>query len=128
MKLTPKQEAFALAYIMNGRVASKAYVEVYDVGEDTLPTTIWRNAHAVLKNAKVTARVNELQMQKYNGDIMSIEERKLLLTSLTREGDIKSLDMLNKMEGVYIEKHEIEIGGKITYTANFPKKRLKPSK
>ena len=33
-QLTPKQEAFALEYIMNGKIAVDAYTTVYDTKED----------------------------------------------------------------------------------------------
>jgi len=38
MKLTEKQENFALEYVLNGGDASKAYRTCYDVGEDTQPS------------------------------------------------------------------------------------------
>ncbi len=119
-QLTEKQESFALAYILNGRNASQAYRDVYDLKEDIKDTTVWRRAHEVLHNSKVQARVEVLQLQQYHGDVMTIEERKLLLTKWSREGDGKAVEMLNKMEGVYVEKREISSTSEIRYIAHLP--------
>ena len=59
MNLTPKQEAFTLKYVECGN-ASEAYRHAYDVGEDTKPETIWKEAHTLLADPKVARRVLEL--------------------------------------------------------------------
>ncbi len=105
--LTHKQASFAFEYITNGRNASEAYRTVYNLKTGIKPETVWRDAHKVLHNPKVITRVGQLQQEQYHGDVMGIEERKLMLTDLARAGDIKSIDLLNKMENVYIEKHII---------------------
>jgi hypothetical protein len=104
--LTDKQENFAIAYTINGNNATKAYKECYDVGENTTDGSIWVNAHKVLHNDKVALRIAELREQRFSKKILSIEERKILLSEWANDGDSKSLDLLNKMEGVYVEKVE----------------------
>lgn len=104
--LTEKQENFALEYITNGFIASDAYRSAYDVGENTKETTIWVEAHKILNNSKVSQRVHELRTLKIQTKILTIEERKQLLTALALEGDIKSIDLLNRMENVYVDKVE----------------------
>ncbi len=105
-KLTDKQENFAITYTVNGGNASQAYRDCYDVGKDTKDTSIWVEAHKVLHNAKVSQRVDELRKQRFSTKILSIEERKKVLSELGLDGDTKAIDLLNKMEGVYIEKIE----------------------
>ena len=61
-ELTPKQEAFTFKYVECSN-ASEAYRHAYDVGEDTKPETIWREAHTILTTPKVATRVMELQEQ-----------------------------------------------------------------
>ena len=79
-KLTPKQEAFALAYVETSN-ASEAYRQCYDVGENTKPETVWRKACEVLANGKVAARVAELQM--------AAQERTLVtVASITKELEV----------------------------------------
>jgi phage terminase small subunit len=58
--LTPKQEAFCLAYVQTGN-ASEAYRRTYDVAEETKPETIWSEASRLVADPKVSARIMELQ-------------------------------------------------------------------
>ena len=59
MKLTGKQEKFAQG-IAKGLSQADAYREAYDY-KDMAENTIHRQAHEVMKNSKVTARVEELK-------------------------------------------------------------------
>ena len=58
-KLTPKQEAFCHAYIETGN-ASEAYRRSYNASK-MKDATVNRNAHALLKNNKVAARLEDLR-------------------------------------------------------------------
>lgn len=58
--LTPKQEAFARAYVETSS-ASRAYRMAYNVGPNTLPTTIAPDAWRVRNLPQVEARINALQ-------------------------------------------------------------------
>jgi len=60
--LTPKQEAFALAYVETGN-AAEAYRQAYDVRAATQHSSIYVNASKLLDNAKIVQRVAELQDQ-----------------------------------------------------------------
>lgn len=59
MALTPKQEAFALAYVETGN-ASEAYRRAYDA-EGMKPASINRKAKELIDNGKIAARVRTLQ-------------------------------------------------------------------
>jgi phage terminase small subunit len=61
MSLTPKQEAFCLAYIEVGN-ASEAYRRAYNAARMT-PRTIEKRAGELLKNGAVTGRVADLRSQ-----------------------------------------------------------------
>lgn len=108
--LTPKQEAFALEYVLNGRDATAAYRKVYDTKTDN-DKVVWINAHKVKVNAKVALRIHELEMLEFDDAILTILERKKILTKLGKSGCTKSIDLLNKMEAVYTEK--VELSGSI---------------
>lgn len=120
MKLTTKQEEFALEFILNGRIAVDAYEKVYDVKKDASKNQLYVNAHKVLHNDKVSLRIHQLEMEQYSEHIITIEERKRLLTKWSKEGDIKAVDMLNKMDNVYTEKIETTNKHEVQYYA--PKK------
>ena len=59
--LTPKQEAFALAYVETGN-ASEAYRKAYNAAR-MKPETVNRKAAELLGNGKITARVEALKAQ-----------------------------------------------------------------
>lgn len=59
-RLTPKQEAFALAYVTLGN-ASEAYRSAYNCKPDAKPAAITVEASKLLSNPNVALRVAELQ-------------------------------------------------------------------
>lgn len=60
--LTPKQEAFALAYVETGN-AAEAYRRAYDVRAATTHNSIYVAASRLLGDPKILLRVEELQRQ-----------------------------------------------------------------
>jgi phage terminase small subunit len=60
--LTPKQEAFALAYVETGN-AAEAYRRAYDVKAATTHSTIYVAASELLRHPKINLRIKELQAQ-----------------------------------------------------------------
>jgi phage terminase small subunit len=88
-KLTPKQEAFALAYVETGN-ASEAYRRSYDSSKST-EKSIWQSASRLLADIKVASRIAELQER-------AVKRHDVTVDSLTRELDedrklARSLDM-----------------------------------
>ncbi len=71
-KLTPKQEAFCLAYLKTGN-ASEAYRQAYDVADMT-ERTIQKRAGELLKNGAVTGRLTGLQAKEEVKALLSLEE------------------------------------------------------
>ena len=76
-KLTPKQEAFAMAYVECGN-ASNAYRMAYDVNENTTDNTISVEASKLRNNPKITLRILELQE-------LAQERHSITVDSLTDE-------------------------------------------
>lgn len=76
--LTPKQEAFCIAYIESGN-SSEAYRRAYNA-ERMKPNTVNRMAHDVLVNHKVAARIKELQS-------FHIERHNVTIDDLIKELD-----------------------------------------
>jgi len=60
--LTPKQEAFALAYVETGN-AAEAYRRAYDVKAQTTHGTIYAAASKLLADNRIYTRVKDLQKQ-----------------------------------------------------------------
>lgn len=59
-ELTPKQEAFALAYMETGN-AAEAYRRAYDVAQDARDSWLYVEACQLLDNPKVALRLKELK-------------------------------------------------------------------
>ena len=114
INLTPKQEAFALAYVETGN-QSEAYRMAYDVGENTKPETVWKRASELMADGAVAGRVSELKAQAAERLMVTVE-------SLTRELDearVLAKEVANpaamtgatmgkaKLHGLLVEKQEV---------------------
>lgn len=75
--LTPKQEAFARAYVETGN-ATEAYRRAYDA-ENMKSTTIAVKAHFTLAKDKIRARIGELQGEAFERHEMTIDAMAELL-------------------------------------------------
>lgn len=71
MALTPKQEAFCLAYIETGN-ASEAYRRSYSAGK-MKPESIAVKASELLKNGKITVRLEELRADHQNRHNVTVD-------------------------------------------------------
>lgn len=70
--LTPKQEAFCLAYLETGN-ASEAYRRAYDAG-NMAASTIKSNACRLLKNSNVAATVAQRQQEATRAAVVTVED------------------------------------------------------
>lgn len=112
MALTPKQEAFAIAYVETGN-ASEAYRRSYSASK-MKPETVNRNAKVLIDNDKIATRVAE------------IRKPVVIAAQITLDSHLKRLDALSiaaeesgqfsaaisaeiargKAAGVHVEKSE----------------------
>lgn len=72
MALTPKQEAFALAYVETGN-ASEAYRRSYNA-EKMKPAVIAVKASELLANGNVAVRVAEIQAQAAERNALTVDD------------------------------------------------------
>lgn len=114
--LTPKQEAFCLAYLETGN-ASEAYRKSYSV-ENMKPETVGRAAKQLLDNYKITTRINELQSVAAEATQVTLQGH---ITDLQRLRDaaakagqysaaIKAEIARGKAAGLYTEKINLSGG------------------
>lgn len=71
--LTPKQEAFARCLAEMGNAAA-AYRKVYNVGERTLPASVWASASKLAALPQVRAKLRVFQEQAALETIISVRE------------------------------------------------------
>ena len=116
--LTPKQEAFCLAYIETGN-ASEAYRRSYDASR-TKPDIVNVKASQLLAHGKVSVRVAELKaanVEKYNITVERIaamleEDRKFARDCSTPAAAVSATMGLAKLGGLLTDRvqHSVEIG------------------
>ena len=114
--LTEKQETFCMA-VFEGSGFSDAYRQAYDAA-NMKPATINRQAHELMINPKITARMDELHRQREQEQRMSALSRseKVIkkLEEIGLQGDsggtsqIRALELLGKTIGMFTDRIETE--------------------
>ena len=104
------QENFCVEFVRCGN-ATEAYKRAgYKVRSDNTAAVC---AAKLLRNAKVQSRIVELREELDSHKIMDAAERRELLTQFARDEEtakpdrLKAMDLLNKMDGVYINKTQV---------------------
>ena len=111
--LTAKQEEFAKA-IVEGMNQADAYRSAYNTSRMS-DNAIYVNASKLVGDTKVALRIKELREQLAKPSIKTAQERMEWLTQLIENeeestGDkLKAVDILNKMDGLYVQKISGEI-------------------
>ncbi len=103
-----------MAYAKSGN-ATEAYKQAgYKVKTDKAAGV---NAARLLGNARIKARLKEIGEQTNTSKVLSIQQRKELLTEFATDSDtakadrLKAVDILNKMDAVYIQKQDVNMSG-----------------
>lgn len=111
-----RHEKFAQG-LANGLSQRNAYRAAFPTSEKWKDETVDSKASLLAKNDKVLARLKELADKATNETIMSATKRKEWLTQVIKseleetKDKLKAVDLLNKMEGAYIEK--VEVNGQL---------------
>ena len=110
--LTAKQEKFAKNIALEGMNYSDAYRNSYSCKRMS-EATINNEAYKLMQNHEITTRIKELAAEANTPRIMSAQKRKEKLTELANAEDpnvaMKAIDLLNKMDGEYVQKVEAEV-------------------
>lgn len=111
--LTAKQEAFC-QNIIQGMSQADAYRSAYDAKKMS-DKTIHERASVLASQDKVKTRLTELRDKLANEKIMTAQERLQWLTELIKSQEasntdkLKALDIMNKMDGEYVQKIAAEV-------------------
>jgi phage terminase small subunit len=81
--------------------------------------TVWEAASRLMSNDKVVARLNELRNELAKPSIMTAQERLKWLTDLINgeedtNAKLKAIDIMNKMQGEYVQKVEANVTNEVT--------------
>jgi hypothetical protein len=120
--LTPKREAFAQA-IANGKNQSDAYRAAYAC-ENWKPDSIWNKASALMRDARVLARIAELKSALAEKALWTREDSVNALRRVLEDPDkasdiVQAVKELNAMHGYNAPtklEHTGDSGGPITFT------------
>lgn len=111
-----RHEKFAQG-IANGLSQRNAYRAAFPNSQKWKETTVDNRASELAKTGEVLGRLKELANQSTNENIMSAKQRKEWLTKVIRDVEeetkdkLKAVDILNRMEGSYIEK--VDLNGQL---------------
>ena len=111
MKLNARQKAFCEYYVVSGNATDSAIKAGYKEKYAGV------NTDKLLKNNNIQEYIEELQEKAKGNRIMTAIERREFLTSMIKDGAVKdtdrlkALDILNKMDGEYTQK--VEVNGNV---------------
>ena len=114
------QERFCVEIVASGNATESYKAAGYKVKNDNSAAAC---AAALLRKPNIQKRIAELREELSSAKIMDARERRELLTQFARDDEtskqdrLKAMDLLNKMDGVYIAKTQITGagGGALTF-------------
>lgn len=113
--LTGKQEKF-VQNLIKGMSQREAYRDAYP-DDNSSDKTVDENACRLFNDSKILTRYKELQDKASTKAIMSAIERKEVLTNIILNENVdskmKAIDILNKMDGEYIQKIQADVDNHI---------------
>ena len=116
MALSQMRENFCLEFVKSGN-ASEAYRKSYSC-ENQKEATINNNAYKLMQHNEIITRIKELRDKAESIAIMTIEQRKEMLSRFAWEEEsdkaMKAIDLLNKMDSVYIQRQDVTTSGSVS--------------
>jgi len=112
--LTPKQEAFAQHFVLNGN-ASAAYRGSYDIRPNTKETSIGQSAKQLLDHPKISLRIAALRAAAAEKAMITLDQHLSTLADLRDKAAqagqmgaaITAEIARGKAAGLYVEKREV---------------------
>lgn len=107
-----KYEKFCVEYRKNGGNATAAAIAA-----GYSERTAAQQGARLLRNVKVAARLEELAKDAIRKQIISADKRAMYLSKIVEDNTmdpfarIRAIDILNKMDGLYVFKAEINVMG-----------------
>ena len=104
--------------LIAGMSQRKAYREAFKQANKWKDSTVDSRASEMMRVSEVLGRYQELQEQAQDEAIMTRKERMVKLSELAKDAEkedtqIKAIDILNKMDSVYVVKQETQVTGQL---------------
>ena len=110
--LTAKQEKFVQSIVLDNMNLSDAYRSAYNADKMS-DKTVNEKASLLAGEDKIRTRISELRQQTMTPKVMNAQKRREKLTELANDEDpnvaMKAIDLLNKMDGEYVQKVEAAV-------------------
>lgn len=110
--LTAKQEKFVQSIVLDNMNLSDAYRSAYNADKMS-DKTVNEKASLLAGEDKIRTRILELRQQAMTPKVMNAQKRREKLTELANDEDpnvaMKAIDLLNKMDGEYVQKVEAAV-------------------
>lgn len=106
--LSPKQEKFCIEYAACGNATQAAIAAGYP--EKSARSVGSEN----LAKPDIIDKIKEISSRKTTARIMTVDRRQERLTELAENSEdenvvVRAIETLNKMDGLYIQKHEVQV-------------------
>lgn len=115
-KLTAKQESFAKGIALDGMSYVDAYRNSYST-KNMSDDAIYVEASNLANSPKIALRIKELAKEADSPKIMNATNRKEKLSEMAESDDpyvaMKAIDLLNKMDGEYVQKVQAEVSTEV---------------
>ena len=101
--------------IIKGMSQAEAYRDVYPKAKKWTDKTVYNHASEMRRIPEVDERIKELQAEAASAAVMDRQERMEILTSIGRDTNMhpkqrmQAIDLLNKMDGLYVKKIEADV-------------------
>lgn len=117
-----KHEAFVQA-LLSGKSQRVAYREAFPNAENQKDETVDNKACKLANTDEISTRLQELQEASANDLILDRQGRMIILTQIALDEELfpkprmQAIDLLNKMDGQYVQKIEATVSGDLSETA-----------
>ena len=105
--VTERQERFCIEFVRCGNATEAYKAAGYKPSKDNAAAV---NASKMLRNANILAKIAKLRDEMNNAKILDAQQRRILLSEIANakgQDAVRALDVLNKMDGIYITKQQI---------------------
>lgn len=105
--------------LITGMSQRKAYREAFKTAKRWKDNTVDSRASELMKVSEVLGRYNELLEEAQDAAILTRKERMVTLSDIARDAEkeadsIKAIDVLNKMDNLYVTKTEMSGSVEVT--------------
>lgn len=115
---SPQREKYA-QNVARGMTLSDAYRDAFPRSKKWTKNTLYVHASQLKNDPLVAARIDEIRSEYLASAVMDRNERLIALSEIARDKEawpkqrMQAIDLLNKMDAVYVHKVDAQVHGDI---------------